>query len=714
MKPDLTEARRLLDAGMHLVQLKHNSKAPAFENWNSPQSKATVIDPKATGYGLPLELNKMVSIDPDNVELARIGMRGIGHDLEALMAAGVRTISTRPGSGGRSAFAEEPGLSRIVFSTVEHKVILELRAGGFQDVVPGLVYATKDGEICTQQYANERRYDDLPGLPDNLLMTWQRLSSDIIFLRETQAKFAEAVGSNPQLAISTGKSGEKLAFAAPGHRGRFNSANRIEDILKRHGYWYDEKSRNWSHPGATGEPGIHPIPGRDGLWRSHHAGDPLSGTFDAWIAFVVLDHQGDMQAAINEMDRISVASDWTQTVPDELPPSMGITQNAVKHIPNVVSAQNFISELVAPEYVWRQILRKGWLYALTANPGAGKTSIALLMSLKFAQGKPLHGNLTMKSRVLYLCGENPDDVRLRFERMLQEEQISPADIGDSICFTRRPFAIDSATQRQSFIDDVSAFGRFDVCVIDTGHAHSDAEEENDNRAAHDLGQCMRDLGSAIGNPCILALMHPVKNASRDNLLPRGGSAFGGTIDGVLCVWHEDGVSELFAHSSKFRGRQFDPLRFTLKNVDHPTLKDNFGFPANTVIASPEMAQSIVEQRMTEAAEMFTINQEVLEFVRRVIDEGSFVVKEQSPAARHIFSKTHREHTHYPKSLQGEQGKDRKRKLAFSAIEALESDGLLVHEVRWIKGRPANRERDNGKLAYWIPNRRESNESDCPF
>jgi hypothetical protein len=382
--------------------------------------------------------------------------------------------------------------------------------------------------------------------------------------------------------------------------------------------------------------------------------------------------------------------------------------------PNVVSAQNFISELVAPEYVWRQILRKGWLYALTANPGAGKTSIALLMALKFAQGKPLHGNLTMKSRVLYLCGENPDDVRLRFERMLQEEQISPADIGDSICFTRRPFAIDSATQRQSFIDDVSAFGRFDVCVIDTGHAHSDAEEENDNRAMHDLGQCMRDLGSAIGNPCILALMHPVKDAPRDRLLPRGGSAFGGTIDGVLCVWHEGGVAELFAHSSKFRGRQFDPLRFTLKNVDHPTLKDNFGFPANTVIASPELAQSIVEQRMTEATEIFFIKQEVLAFVRRIIDEGNYVSKGQATTSKYIFCKEHRTHTAFPKSLSGDHNLTNKKRLAIAAIESLEEDGTLVYEERMRVGHDKSKPKDGIKAAYWISERRRQDDSENPF
>jgi hypothetical protein len=306
IKPDLTESRRLLDAGMHLIEMMSMTKRPIVDAWNTPDSRVESISDSATGYGLPLGLNKMVSVDPDNNELAVIGMRALGFDLEAIMAAGCRTVSTRTGSGGRSAFAEEPGLKRIVFSGKGIGTVLELRAGGFQDTIPGIVYTSADGEICTQRYATERRYDDLPGLPDDLLTFWQRCVDDLDFLHAQQQLFFAAL---PQidhapvqgyLSISGGRSGEKLAFAAPGVRGQFNRENSVEGLLAEHGYRFDAQSKSWTYPGATGKPGIHPIPLRDGLWRSHHAGDPLCGTFDAWSAHVVLNHGGVLARAVAE------------------------------------------------------------------------------------------------------------------------------------------------------------------------------------------------------------------------------------------------------------------------------------------------------------------------------------------------------------------------------------------------------------------------------
>ena len=64
-------------------------------------------------------------------------------------------------------------------------------------------------------------------------------------------------------------------------------------------------------------------------------------------------------------------------------------------------------------------LKPGWLYTLTAPTGSAKTAIALAESLELARkGK----------RVVYLAGENPDDVRARVILMmakLQLDQLPP-------------------------------------------------------------------------------------------------------------------------------------------------------------------------------------------------------------------------------------------------------------------------------------------------
>lgn len=307
IKPDLNEARRLLASGVRLIKLEPMSKRPLGFEWNQPHNYVTQIDPEATGYGFPLPANKACSIDPDNWKLACIGMTALGFDLETIMSRGVRTVSTRLKSGGRSAFAEEPDLGWLRFSSSERDIgtVIEFRAGStnLQDAVPGLVYLDKEGNECTQAYVGERRLDDLPGLPDDLLNWWQRCSTDCDFYREQQAKFFAAIGMSGNLAISTPKGDGVLAFDAPGYRGPYNREKTVESILERHGYNWHPREQRWSPPIATGAPGVRPIPGKNGqLWRSDHASDPLSGTFDAWVAHVVLDHGGDLEAAKKEFD----------------------------------------------------------------------------------------------------------------------------------------------------------------------------------------------------------------------------------------------------------------------------------------------------------------------------------------------------------------------------------------------------------------------------
>ena len=265
-----------------------------------------------------------------------------------------------------------------------------------------------------------------------------------------------------------------------------------------------------------------------------------------------------------------------------------LTPQHVETSANVVPISEFMSEGVGISYVWQHILARGWLYAMTANPGSGKTSVSLYMAVMMALGKPLMGKKTMPCKVLFLCGENPQDVRLRMDVMLLEMGLSVDALHGRIYFTRRPFAIDDGLQLATFASEAVAHGPYELMFIDTGPAHSSADDENDNRAMHQLAIAMRELMAPLGMPCTIALMHPSKGATKESLLPRGGSAFVGSIDGCLCLWREsfDSTTELFAHGQKFRGRHFDPMYFDLKPVNHPTALDNFGDPISTVIATP--------------------------------------------------------------------------------------------------------------------------------
>ncbi len=303
LRPDLTEARRLFDAGFKLCKLEHESKRPEGSKWNKHPVKE--FDEDATGYGLLLAENDLVSIDPDLVAAASIVLAGFGFSLDELMTAGIRSLSTRKGSGGRAIFKNTDGLGWIKFNARGLGTILELRAASpnLQDVVPGLVYRDKGGELCTQTYTNCKRIPEgAPEVPAKFRAWWAKLSDDLDFLRECQTKAVEFLlaadpvkyaGIAPQPSIS-GKGG-KLAHTSP-WRDEFNEAHDVGDILDVHGYEQTTDGR-YRAPDSTGAAGIRPIPGAVGLWQSDHGSDPLCGTFDAWTAHVVLDCGGDLAEA---------------------------------------------------------------------------------------------------------------------------------------------------------------------------------------------------------------------------------------------------------------------------------------------------------------------------------------------------------------------------------------------------------------------------------
>lgn len=286
-----SEAARLLSAGLKLCALHPQSKRPVGDGWQVSPVKE--VHESAGGYGVLLAANNLCSIDPDNVEPARAGLLRCGFDLDEIMAAGVRTSSTRPGSGGRTAFKSAPGPRWIKFSDKAMGTLLELRAHSpnLQDCLPGTEYLGKSGEGPYQQaYANGRTLDNTTAMPAKFLAWWLRLSEDVEFLREQQTLFC---GPGAMLAVSSGDG--KLAYPSPA-RVEFNGWNEVFEILGRHGYIDGGRDR-WAPPTATGAPAVRAIAGKQGLYQSDHASDPLHGTFDAWTAYVVLDHGGSLSAA---------------------------------------------------------------------------------------------------------------------------------------------------------------------------------------------------------------------------------------------------------------------------------------------------------------------------------------------------------------------------------------------------------------------------------
>jgi hypothetical protein len=258
----------------------------------------------------------------------------------------------------------------------------------------------------------------------------------------------------------------------------------------------------------------------------------------------------------------------------------------------VYSSSEFISGFIPPEFFVGNILQRGFLYSYTGATGGGKTTLALRLSASVALGVLFAGQEVSKGRVLYLVGENPDDVRARWIALGEEIGADLAAV--EVFFMPGIFHIgDSMPVMERAAHDA---GGFDLVIVDTSAAYYQGDEENNNVEIGKHARMLRELTRLPGRPCVLACCHPTKNATSDNLVPRGGGAFLAEVDGNLTCKRNDTTMELH-HFGKLRGPGFEPMFFELLTVHTPRLVDSKGQTIPTVIAR---GLSDTEQRTRES------------------------------------------------------------------------------------------------------------------
>jgi hypothetical protein len=122
-------------------------------------------------------------------------------------------------------------------------------------------------------------------------------------------------------------------------------------------------------------------------------------------------------------------------------------------------------------------------------------------------------------------------------------------------------------------------------MVDTSAAFFEGNEENDNVQLGNHARMLRQLTELPGAPLVIVGCHPVKHATNENMIPRGGGAFLAEVDGNLtCISNERLVEVHWA--GKFRGADFEPLHFELRSVTAQNLRDSNGRQTLTVIAKP--------------------------------------------------------------------------------------------------------------------------------
>jgi hypothetical protein len=251
----------------------------------------------------------------------------------------------------------------------------------------------------------------------------------------------------------------------------------------------------------------------------------------------------------------------------------------------VQSTAEFVNNFVPPDYLVDGLLQRRFIYSMTGTTGDGKTAVALLIALCVSQGWSVDGREIDKGKVLYCAGENPDDVRMRWIKQLADANLDPDTI--DVHFIPGSFAISSEVMRERILQANTEKGPFDLLVFDTSAAFFAGDDDNVNMQMLAHAKSFRSFVPLIGNPTVIVPSHPVKNFSRDNMIPRGGGAFLNEMDGNLTCMKVDGTMLTELHwCGKIRGIDFNAIPFQLEVGKTEKLKDSKGRGIWTVTAKP--------------------------------------------------------------------------------------------------------------------------------
>jgi hypothetical protein len=190
---------------------------------------------------------------------------------------------------------------------------------------------------------------------------------------------------------------------------------------------------------------------------------------------------------------------WERTTPDgnfsKAGPTLGAGSakaSASKASTSKLIAETgeaFVAGFKPPEYTIEGVLLRGYLYGITGKSNAGKTAIAVSLAACVGAGKPFGRHQSVVGRVLYMAGENPEDIRLRIKAYCVS--MFMPDAFNNVTFISRSFSI---TQHFEELMELSeSVGGFDLVLVDGKTSFFSGDEENDNTQAYAQALELRSL-----------------------------------------------------------------------------------------------------------------------------------------------------------------------------------------------------------------------------
>lgn len=250
--------------------------------------------------------------------------------------------------------------------------------------------------------------------------------------------------------------------------------------------------------------------------------------------------------------------------------------------PLILSSAEFVAGFRPPEYLIDGVIQQSYLYSLTARTGHGKTAVTMFMGQAIARGKNFHGRQTKPGSVLFLAGENPDDVRARYLVLAHHHGFDPS----SVPFHFIDGVIDIAACLPRIRAGAEKIPNLSLVIVDTAAAYFRGDDGNNNVQQGEFARVLRQLTFLPGKPACVVACHPVKNASKENLLPVGGGAFVNEVDGNLTLWGNAEKQTTLHWQGKFRGPEFEPIAFEMHTVECDSVVDANGVLMPSVVAEP--------------------------------------------------------------------------------------------------------------------------------
>jgi len=324
----------------------------------------------------------------------------------------------------------------------------------------------------------------------------------------------------------------------------------------------------------------------------------------------------EAMAAIERYTSATSAIDTNEALDQQLAMLLGppVSPEPDPHplLSELLTASQFISEYEVMDFLVEGVIEETRLYALTAPTGTGKTAVALTLAESIALGLKFGALQTKKAGVLFLAGENPTDVRVRFMAMVDK---NPALKEAPIYFIKNPFDIEEAyTQIKVMLD---LYDDIKLVIIDTLQAFFIGDDANSNTQKIGFAKSLRSICNF--GVAVLVNAHPVKNPQKHNNEPYGGGSFVNEIDGNLALWPEADGSIEFYWCKKFRG-SFEPFKLELKHVEVESARNSRGEKLTTVIAKPiddQRERQIHSQSQTDDMHVLRLFQDIGVIKRQV-------------------------------------------------------------------------------------------------